>query len=129
MLEEKQPAAEPEPGLEPVAPAAIAAKEVSLAAEPEAVEPFEEEPLEVAPAALAPEPLLAELTRIRFEEEISEAPRGKSKRAKGRKDGAVESDEAAAAKPKRAKRSRPVYDIEEEDDLGAYNDLVRLQRR
>ena len=135
VLAGEQPEVAPETERDTLVPAAATAEEVALAVGPEAAEPFAEEPIETAPAfeevplAHIPEPFLAEPARIRFAEEISEAPRGKSKRAKGRKDGAVESDETSTAKPKRAKRSRPVYDIEEEDDSEAYNDLVRLQRR
>lgn len=128
------------PELMPLAPAAVVEEAPGVVMEPAVVPSGELESVEpeAAPEILpaggytleAPlEPALADQPRIRFAEEIVDAPRGRAKKVKGKR-GVNESEEAAVSKVKRPKRSRPVFEIEEEEDeIEDYSGVVKAPRR
>ncbi|MBI2886295.1 MAG: transcription termination/antitermination protein NusA [Chloroflexi bacterium] len=137
------PPVEAEPALAPVAEAPLAVPEVEVAASvtlepaaqlvaapgapPEADTLPHLAPVEVTPVLPVPEPPLAAPARIRFAEDLGLPSRGKAKKGKGKGADDGEELEGQAAKPKKAKRARPVVD--EEEELDEYADLIRLPRR
>lgn len=137
------PTAAPVPDLVPepmpLAPAAVREEAPEVVMEPAAVPSGELEIVErEAEQELLPvggytlesplEPVLADQPRIRFAEEIVDAPRGRAKKVKGKREG-NESEEAAVSKVKRPKRSRPVFEIEEEDEIEDYSGVMKAPRR
>ncbi len=123
----------------PLAPAAVVEEAPEVVMEPVAVPSGELQTVEpeAAPERLpaggytleAPlEPVMANQPRIRFAEEIVDAPRGRTKKDKGKREG-NESEEAAVSKVKRPKRSRPVFEIEEEDEIEDYSGVMKAPRR
>lgn len=130
-VEVEAPAAEPEPEPpvatieEPEAPAPAA----DLSVLPE----FEEEPVAkpaavvsapAEPIILVPEPTIIPPQRIRFAEEIFGTPAASAKNAKGKKGRDTDEPAATAVKPKRAKRTRDNYTVEDDEEVDEYADLV-----
>ncbi len=93
-------------------PPAIAIEEPAAAVEP-------------VPIILAPEPAIVPPQRIRFAEEIFGAPAATAgKKTKGRKGRDDEEAAVVTAKPRRAKRTRDSYTVEEDDEVDDYAGLI-----
>jgi hypothetical protein len=76
------------------------------------------------PIILVAEPGIVAPQRIRFAEEIFGAPAASGKKAKGKRGRDTEEPAASAAKPKRAKRTRDNYTVEDDEEVDEYADLV-----
>lgn len=74
------------------------------------------------PIILAPEPGIIPPQRLRFAEEIFGAPVTGPKKVKGKR--GRDTEEAVGAKPKRAKRTRDNYTVEDDEEVDEYADLV-----